>query len=355
MNHFTPELPKLAHINTDLLEQIQEKIDQKTKPIGSLGYLEDLAMQVCLIQGSIQAEDLNPSFLLFAGDHGLAQAGVSPYPQQVTTQMMLNFLRGGAAINVFCKQHDVELNLVDCGILEKIDHPKIISRRLGHTTKNMLHEPAMTWEQLRRGFTNGMELAQNLHDSGVNTLGLGEMGIGNSSSACLISAKLLDRPISELICAGAGCDSKALIRKQQILEELAVKYANVSQAWEIMRTFGGFELVTALGAMFTAAQNRMLILVDGFIMSSVALLAVRLDPQIRNYMIFCHESASKGHHWILAELHARPILQLDMRLGEGSGAALALPILQSAMAFYRDMASFAEAEVSKASKEESDV
>jgi len=340
--------PNISPIDLNKTKVIQEKIDQKTKPIGALGYLEELAAQICLIQDTLQPELARPSFLLFAADHGLARQGISPYPMEVTSQMMQNFLGGGAAINVFCRQHDIELQVVDCGMLHAIDDPRIISRRLGAATEDMLQQAAMTEKQYQQGFQNGLELALELANKGCRILGLGEMGIGNSSAACLISARLLDRPIGDLVCPGAGCDPATLVHKQQVLEQVAALYPEVRNASAVMRYFGGFELVSALGAIFGAASQRIPVLIDGFIMSSVALVAVRIEPKIRDYMIFCHRSASPGHQYILDYLQAKPVLDLGMRLGEGSGAAIALPILQSAVNFFNEMASFAEAEVSQA-------
>lgn len=341
MNRRIPEL------SSALAGQLQEKIDQKTKPLGSLGVLEAIAKQIALIQDTMSPAIKLPHVLLFAGDHGLAQEGVSPYPQDVTQQMLRNFTQGGAAINVFCRQHQLALKVIDCGVRGGFDHNTIIDARIAAGTCNILHEPAMTSEQLNQAMANGQRLVAEIARQGCNVVIFGEMGIGNSSSAALISARLLGQPVEDLICPGAGCDNTGLAHKKEILRRASQAHPDCRSPLEVMQTFGGFELATALGAFGEAASRRMTILVDGFIMGSVALTASRLEPRSRDFMIFGHQSASSGHQHILSALKATPLLNLGLRLGEGTGAALALPLLQSAVAFLNEMASFSEAEVSQ--------
>ena len=335
--------------NETLRKEIVHKIDHKTKPVGSLGQLEDLALKMAMIQIDTKIRLKKPTIVIFAGDHGLTEEGVSPFPQEVTRQMMSNFIAGGAAVSVFSRQNHMEIKLIDCGIKDALSHVKIKDCRLGRGTNNCLKGAAMTKDQLDRGIAHGRALSKRLLADGCNVFGCGEMGIGNSSIAALIAARLTGRPITDLAGPGTGCDEKQMSKKIKILAEVDAKHKEAKTPVDVLQTMGGFEQATALGAMLQAAENRQIILVDGFIMSAVALCAIKINPSCLDYMIFCHRSASPGHKIILEHLAVEPLLDLKMRLGEGSGVAVAYPIVEAAANFLNDMASFESASVSNKS------
>ncbi|SMF40308.1 nicotinate-nucleotide--dimethylbenzimidazole phosphoribosyltransferase [Pseudobacteriovorax antillogorgiicola] len=334
-------------LNRSLETEIQKRIDEKTKPLGSLGQLEHLAKQIALIQGTLNPKLNMPSLILFAGDHGLVDEGISPYPQQVTVEMLKNFVAGGAAINCFARQHDLDLSLIDCGTKIAFSHPQVIPARQGPGTKNSLKGPAMTNEQLKSAVEHGRKLVLARKKVGSNVIGFGEMGIGNSSAAALITSRLCDVPLEACVGRGTGCDDRQLRQKSQVLRAVLENHSTAQSPLEVMQAFGGFEMATALGAILAAAEEGILILMDGFIMSAVGLAAVTLQPHVLEYMVFCHRSASPGHRIILETLGVEPVLDLSMRLGEGTGIAVAYPLLESAVCFLNSMASFKEAEVSR--------
>lgn len=328
-----------------LTARLQEAIDSKTKPLHSLGYMETLAMQIGLAQNTLTPKITQPSLLVFAADHGLARAGVSPYPQSVTGAMVRNFANGGAAINVLTRQLGWDLHLINAGTLEPTPWEGVADRRLGPGTRNMLDAAAMTAAELEKALELGAEAVRSLHEKGCNTIALGEMGIGNSSSAALLIHCLADIPLEEAISRGAGCNDEQLLKKQELLEKVLAKHGRITEPLQALQFFGGFELAMIAGAALAAAEKRMLVLVDGLIASAAILVALKAEPALEPYLIFAHESAALGHRALLEHLNARPLLKLDMRLGEGTGAALALPLVQSAAALLCDMATFASAEV----------
>jgi nicotinate-nucleotide--dimethylbenzimidazole phosphoribosyltransferase len=352
MFHIAP--PDLA-----LKSALQQKIDGKTKPPGSLGQLEALALQAGLVQQSLMPQLRRPHMLVFAGDHGAAKAGVSPYPQEVTWQMVENFLAGGAAINVFCRAHGLELRVVDAGVAHDFAPPRqgLIDAKIAPGTANYLETPAMRTDQRDAALAKGAEIVRVLAGKGAgegcNVLGFGEMGIGNTASAALLTHVLTGVPLDACVGRGAGLDDNGLARKRALLRR-AVARAGFSaddsaappvDALSALSEFGGFEIAMMSGAMLAGAEAGMLLLIDGFIVSAAALVAARLHPAFTEYCVFCHRSAEPGHQAVLAALGARPLLDLGLRLGEGTGAALAYPLLVSALAFLRDMASFESAKV----------
>lgn len=326
---------------------IQQHIDQKTKPLGALGRLEELACQLALIQRQERITIEQPTMLVFAADHGIARHGISIAPSDVTRQMVLNFLGGGAAINCFCREHQIELKVVDAGILTPIDDPRLIHQRLGAGTADLSVEPAMSQEQAHLGLQLGSELAKAQVAAGCNLLAFGEMGIGNTTPASALLAALTGIPVAACVGRGTGIDDAQLSRKISLVSQALARVGDGSDPVRLLAELGGFEIAQITGAMLAAAEQQITMLIDGFIVTSAALLAVKIAPAARDYMIFSHGSSEGSGHGIMLEtLKARPLLDLGLRLGEGTGAALALPLLRSACAFYNEMASFASAGVS---------
>lgn len=327
---------------------IQHKIDQKTKPLGALGQLEKIALQIALIQGNTSPQLIKPHLLVFAGDHGIANEGVSAYPQEVTFQMVMNFLNGGAAINVFCRQHHFSIKIVDAGV--NYEFPKyaanLINFKIGKGTKNFLHEPAMSIQEAGECIQKGASLVQDVFKTGCNVIGFGEMGIGNTTSASILMSLICKLPVEECVGKGTGLTDEQLKNKISIIQRAIAHHGKLNSPLELLATFGGFEIAQLCGAMLQAAELQMLILVDGFISSSAFLVASAMHPEIKEYAIFCHQSDEAGHKKMLNYLQTQALLNLNMRLGEGTGVAVAYPIIQSAVFFLNEMASFESAGVS---------
>lgn len=334
-----------------LAEQIQHKIDFKTKPLGALGMLEKLAFQIASVQGTLTPELRKPHIIVFAADHGIANSGVSAYPPEVTAQMVLNFLSGGAAINVFTRQNGIELLVVDAGVnYDFTKTEKLIDAKVGFGTKSFLTSAAMTGEELDDCLLRGRRIVSVVQESGCNVIGFGEMGIGNTSSAAMIMSNLLGVPLEDCVGKGTGLNDAELSAKLAVLREAMQNHGHFNNdPLYALQTFGGFEIAMMCGAMLEAADRGMIILVDGFIASVAYLCAFRLQDAISAHAVFCHESMEKGHGLLLRYLNVRPVLQLEMRLGEGTGCAVAYPVLQSAVAFLNEMASFESAGVSNKS------
>jgi nicotinate-nucleotide--dimethylbenzimidazole phosphoribosyltransferase len=336
-----------------LAAALQQKIDQKTKPLGALGLLESTAKKIGLIQQRLDPEFGQPYLLVFAGDHGAAKAGVSAYPQDVTWQMVENFLAGGAAINVFARQNEMHLAIIDAGVAHDFGkRPGLIDAKVAFGTANYLEQAAMSAEQCAQAIARGAEISRNLASNGCNVVGFGEMGIGNTAAASLITHCLTGTPLAECIGRGTGLDDAGLARKQGLLEQVLQRYraaggSNEPQA--VLAEFGGFEIAMMAGAMLGAAEQKMTLLIDGFIVGAAALVAARLAPALLDYCVFCHRSAEPGHRAQLQALQAEPLLDLGLRLGEGTGAALAFPLVQAAANFLNEMASFASAGVAEKS------
>lgn len=329
----------------DFVPTLQAELDQKIKPLHSLGRLESLALQIGLVLRTLKPRIEKPSLLVFAADHGIAKAGVSPYPQSVTGAMVRNFSQGGAAINVLTRELGWDLHLINAGTLEPTPWASVQDRRLGPGTKSMLEEPAMSADELNLALQAGADYVRELKSQGCNTVAFGEMGIGNSSSAALLIHCLCDIPLDEAVSRGAGCDDEQLRNKQACLDRVLDKHGRIKDPMEALRVFGGFELAMIAGAALAAAEEGLLILVDGLIASAAVLVAVKSFPDVKPYLIFAHRSAAAGHAALLQHLEVEPLLDLQMRLGEGTGAALALPLLRSAAAILSEMATFASAEV----------
>jgi len=330
-----------------ITEQLQHKINNKTKPLGSLGKLEEIALQIGQIQNTTSPKLNEPTIIVFAADHGLADAGVSPFPKEVTYQMVLNFLGNGAAINVFCKQNNINLKVVDAGVDADFENnPNLIHEKIANGTKNILESAAMTIDECNKAIEAGGKIISDQFKIGCNIIGFGEMGIGNTSSASLLMSKIIGLNIEDCVGNGTGHDVEGLKRKKELLKQAFEKHQLNSDPIEILATFGGFEIAMMTGAFLKAAELGMTIMVDGFIVTSALLVANEINPEILKNCIFTHTSNEQGHIKMLNHLNANPILGLDLRLGEGTGAAVTYPIIKSAVNFLNDMASFEDAGVS---------
>ena len=324
---------------------LQRALDNKTKPVGSLGRIEALALRIGTILGNALPQLRDPQMLVFAADHGLAARGVSAYPSDVTWQMVENFLAGGAAVSVLARQHGIGLTVVDCGVNHDF-RPRegLLIRKVAHGTADALAGPAMTPAQCDQAIQNGRAVVSGLPGNAVL---LGEMGIGNTSAASMLLARLGGLVVADVTGAGTGLDADAVLRKIEVLRAVLALHAEARTPLQALAAFGGFEIATMVGAVQQAAAERRVIVVDGFIASAAVLVASKLKPAVLQRCVFAHRSGERGHALMLAHLKAEPLLDLGLRLGEGSGAALAWPLLESACALLREMASFESAGVSR--------
>ena len=352
-------------MKNELRQALAEKIDNLNKPKGSLGRLEELALQIGLIQGTLSPSLRRPCHLLLGADHGIEREGVSVSPREVTWQQMVNFTRGGGGVNMFCRQHGFQLRIVDVGVDHDLSaYPLIINKKVrARGTGNFLHEAAMTDKEVERCLAIGRELADECHREGCNVLCIGEMGIGNTSPSSLWMHLLLGIPLEQCVGAGAGLNSEGIRHKLDVLqrslarifpspESAAVPSPRERAEGEvdpltIMQEFGGLEMNTAVGAMLRAAELGMVILVDGFIMSACMLMATRMRPETLQNAIFCHVGDESGHRLMLDEMGVRPLLSLGLRLGEGTGALCAYPIIESAVRMINEMNNFDNARITK--------
>ena len=334
-----------------LIPALQHKIDNKTKPLGSLGLLEKVALQIGRIQNTLSPTFSKPHMLIFAGDHGAATAGISAYPQDVSWQMVENYLQGGAGANVFSSQNGMAMIVIDAGIAHEFgERDGLINAKISPTgTLNYLVEPAMTREQCETALARGAGFVRDAVAQGCNVIGMGEKGIGNTGSASLITHLLTGAPLIDCVGRGTGLDDAGLARKRALMQK-ALDRAQLPADADVMTVlteFGGFEIVMMVGAYLAAAEAGITILGDGVIATSALLAATRIEPKVRDYVVFCHKSAEAGHLVQLQALGAEPLLDIGMRLGEGTGAMVAFPLLCSALAFMNQMASFESAGVSK--------
>ncbi|SEB54853.1 nicotinate-nucleotide-dimethylbenzimidazole phosphoribosyltransferase [Tenacibaculum sp. MAR_2009_124] len=310
---------KITPLSKELHTELQEEINFKTKPIGALGLLEDIALQVGLIQNTLTPKLKQPTILVFAGDHGIAKTNkVSPYPQEVTQQMVLNFLNGGAAINVFCKQNNIDLKVIDAGVNGDFeDHALLNKLKISKGTQDYSVHKAMSKEQCKQALEKGKQLVKDVFNGGCNVIGFGEMGIGNTSSASLLMSYFTNTPIEECVGRGTGLNDDGLNTKTKTLKEVYnFHYNDIKSPIDALIAFGGFEIVMLCGAMLEAASLNMTLLIDGFIVTSALLAAHSLQSNILNYCIFCHNSGEQGHQKMLQFLNAKPLLNIGMRLGK---------------------------------------
>jgi len=339
---------RIEAVDRSLAPALQDKIDHKTKPVGSLGRIEQLALQLGLIQRSLTPRLHRPHVLVCAGDHGAAKAGVSAYPQDVTWQMVENFLSGGAAINVLARQAGIALVVADAGVNHDFGAREgLLDAKVAPGTASYLDGAAMSAQQCTTAIERGAAVVRDLAAGGCNVLGLGEMGIGNTAAASLLTHCLTGLPLNACVGRGTGLDDAGLARKRELLAKALAHWDDRSeQPLQILARFGGFEIAMLTGAMLAAAEAGMIVLIDGFIVTSALLVAHRLQPALRDYCVFAHCSEEAGHRGQLDHLKAQPLLDLGLRLGEGTGAALAYPLLNAACALLGEMASFESAGVS---------
>lgn len=337
-----------------LPEQLQSLIDHKTKPKGSLGSLEHLALRIGLAQNTLRPKLERAHILIFAADHGITEEGISAYPQEVTAQMVQNFLAGGAAINVFARQNGISLKVIDAGVASDIpaeNFPLPLMRaKIGYGTKNFLHEDAMSLAECEQAIMRGAAIVRDIANEGCTVIGFGEMGIGNTTSAAALMHLITQEPLEYCVGAGTGLDAVQIQHKRLVIAQALQRNALTPQSpLEMLAKYGGFEIAMMCGAIMEAASQKMLLLIDGFIVSSALLIAHSIFPEILHYCIFSHESDENGHVTMLRYFGAEPILRLGLRLGEGTGTALAYPLVQAAVNFLNEMATFDSAKVSPSS------
>lgn len=334
--------------NPVLSAALAAAINNKTKPLGSLGMLEVLAHQIGLIQQTTQLQIITPALIVFAADHGIVAENVSAYPQSVTWQMVENFLAGGAAINVFARQNNCALHIVDAGVNHDFgSRDGLLDRKVAYGTRNFAQEAAMSTAQCMQAMQYGAELVASIKG---NVLGFGEMGIGNTTTAAALMHAMTKLPAAECVGAGTGLAQEGILHKQKVVQAAVAHHAAVvaqDAPLDMLATFGGFEIAMMVGAMLAAAERRMILLIDGFIVTSALMVAVRMQPAILDYCVYAHCSDEHGHRQMLAQLGARPVLHMGLRLGEGTGSVLALPMLHAAVNFLREMATFESADVSQ--------
>ncbi|HEX3879812.1 MAG TPA: nicotinate-nucleotide--dimethylbenzimidazole phosphoribosyltransferase [Bryobacteraceae bacterium] len=346
MTRFEETVQQIRPVDAHWIEVARARQLELTKPPGSLGRLEEIANRCAAIRERLDYTLNRPRIVLFAADHGVCEEGVSAYPQAVTAQMVANFVAGGAAINALARTASIELEVVDIGVASALsDHQR--ARRVANGTRNFCQEPAMTFDEMHAAIETGIDLADEAHQAGCELVGFGEMGIGNTTAASAITAALSGKPVERLTGAGAGADEAGMARKRSaITRGLKRHAANLGTPTGILQCVGGLEIAGMFGFCLGAAARRMPLVTDGFIATAAAALAVRACPAATGYVFAAHQSAEPGHASLLAILGQQPLLDLGMRLGEGTGAALAIPIIRASAAAFTGMATFASAGVS---------
>lgn len=338
----------IEKLDENLRPSIIDKINNLTKPKGSLGRLEEIALQIALIQQTLTPALHKPQNIIFAADHGIVDEGVSLSPKEVTWQQLSNFLHGGAGVNFLCRQHGFELKIVDAGVDYDLPYEKgIIDMKVRRGTRNYLYEAAMTQEEMELCIERGAEVVRRCHEEGSDVLSFGEMGIGNTSSSSLWMTYFTGIPLEQCVGAGSGLNQQGIRHKYEVLKRSMENYNGDGSATDIIRYFGGLEMVMAVGAMLQAAELKMLILVDGFIMTNCMLAAMQLCPAVKDYAIFGHCGDESGHKLILEYMQAKPLINLGLRLGEGTGAICAYPLVDSAIRMINEMDNFAHASITK--------
>lgn len=334
--------------DTAICEALRQRIDSLSKPKGSLGRLESLALQIGTIQQTLKPELRHPVNVIYAADHGIADEGVSLSPKEVTRQVIYNFLNGGSGVCFLARQHGFDMKIVDGGVdYDFPANPRIIDRKIRKGTRNFLHEAALTVEEADKALEWGADIVSDCHREGCNVISFGEMGIGNTSASSMWMSCLTSIPLPECVGAGSGLNAAGVQHKLEVLQASLANYKGSGDTFDIMRYFGGIEMVMAVGGMLRAAELGMIILVDGFIMTNCVLVASKLYPEMQDYCIFGHCGDESGHKKLLDYLHANPLLYLGMRLGEGSGSVCAYPIVDSAVRMLNEMHTFEEEAITK--------
>lgn len=348
------KISRVGTLDRDALKQAQEKLDDLTKPRGSLGRLEDLARQIAGISGKLVSGFNNKIIFTMAADHGVTDEKISAYPKEVTPQMVMNFLNGKAAINVLANHTGARVMVVDMGVnYDFEEHPFLINKKIGYGTRNMAKGPAMTREEAILSILHGMGTynsaprKKSSHITGTDIIGTGDMGIGNTTASSAIAAVLCNTDVAEVTGSGTGLDEKGLQNKVNVIKNaIEINRPDPDDALDVLSRVGGFEIGGIAGLIIGAALNRVPVVIDGFISGAGALIALRLCPNTRHFMIASHQSVEKGHAVILSELGIKPLFNLDMRLGEGTGAALGMGFAEASVRIMNEMATFSEASVS---------
>lgn len=334
--------------DTAITDALQDKINNLTKPKGSLGRLEEIALQIGLIQQTLTPSLNHPVNVIYASDHGIADEGVSKSPKEVTRQVIHNFLNGGAGVCFLARQHGIELKIVDGGVdFDFPPIPQLINCKIRKGTRNFLHEAAMTREEMELALQYGADIVTDCYEEGCNVISFGEMGIGNTAASSMWMTCLTGIPLVECVGAGSGLDDNGVKHKYNVLKTALENYKGDNSPEDVIRYFGGYEMVMAVGGMLRAAELKMVILVDGFIMTNCVLAASRLYPDVLPYCIFGHCGDEAGHRKVLNGLQAKPLLDLGLRLGEGSGSVCAYPIIDSAVRMINEMHTFQQAAITK--------
>lgn len=354
MNNINKLLEKIKPIDDASFEETQKRLDNLTKPQGSLGRLEELAKLVVAITGKKNPDLSKKVIFTLAGDHGVCEEGVSLFPQEVTPQMVYNFIRGGAGINVLANHIGAKVIVVDMGVASDLEpHPNLVIKKIGYGTKNITNHPAMSYRQTINSIMAGVEIFESeLVSSGIDIAGTGDMGIGNTTPASAIVSAITQEPAEKVTGRGTGIDDQGLVRKIDVIKRaIEFNHPNPKNGLDVLSKLGGFEIGGLVGIILAAASNRIPVVIDGFISGAAALIAYILKPETKGYMIAGHTSVEKGHQVTLDFIGLKPLLNLDLRLGEGTGAVLAMNLVDAGVKILTQMATFGEAGVSEASKE----
>jgi len=343
---------KIRLLDDKLLEKTQVKLDSLTKPLGSLGRLEELAKQIAGITGKENPVLKNKVIFTLAADHGVTEEGISAYPKEVTAQMVYNFLKGGAGINVLANHAKAKVVVVDIGVASKLkSSSKLVIKKINYGTKNMSKGPAMTREEAIKAIETGIEIFESEFKKGIDITGTGEMGIGNTTAASAITASITQKPVEEITGRGAGLNDEGLNNKIRVIKKsLAINNPDRNDPIDVLSKVGGFEIGGLAGIILAAASKKVPVVIDGFISGSAALIAYAIEPKTKDYMIAAHCSVEKGHKIILEYIGLKPLLDLNLRLGEGTGAALGINIAEAATKILTQMATFKSAKVSERTK-----
>jgi nicotinate-nucleotide--dimethylbenzimidazole phosphoribosyltransferase len=345
-------LKRITEVDKSLIEKTQKRLDNLTKPLGSLGKLEEMAKLMVAITEKENPSVRNKVVFTMAGDHGVVEEGVSAYPSEVTPQMVYNFLQGGAGINVLSRFVGARVVIVDMGVAKDLEsHPELLIKKVNYGTKNMVKEPAMTREEAIKSIEIGIEIVENELKKGIDIMGTGDMGIGNTTPSSAIVAVITKVPVEKVTGRGTGIDDAGLTKKIEVIKKaIKVNKPDPKDAIDVLSKVGGFEIGGLVGVIIAGAANKLPVVIDGFISGAAALIAYTLEPKVRNYLIASHCSVETGHKVIFKHIELQPLLNLDLRLGEGTGAVLGMNIVEAGIRIMTEMATFESADVSTATK-----